>query len=77
MKFKLYGKTNQMTLLGEVNGEFHVLYTTPLGVGNFQHVFDSDNPFPKKSKPSFEMPAKPAIENNDPQEPKLKTKKPD
>jgi len=44
MRFKIFGKTASMTLLGEVDGEWKVLYATPLGKNNFQFAFDSEKP---------------------------------
>lgn len=74
MKFKIYGKQASMTLLGQVNGEWHVMWSTPLGAGNFQHVFDSENPFPKKSEQTFEMPARPVLPDAEPKAMKGKPK---
>lgn len=44
MRFKIFGKTESMTLLGEVDGEWQQLFTTPIGHKNFQFAFDSDKP---------------------------------
>ena len=70
MKFKIVGKRESMVLLGKVNGEWHTLWTTPLGAGNFQHAFDGDDPIPNK----FEMPAKPVLSDAEPKPMKPKPK---
>lgn len=44
MRFKIFGKTSTMTLLGEVDGEWQMLFTTPIGSKNFQFAFDSKSP---------------------------------